>query len=101
MPKKTFSRALAKGEIVDHISEELQMPKAYVSDVLKAYRNLVEKHLERGSVGEFNLMGLVRVQRVHREERNARNPRTGETIRVPAKNVIKAKPLSRMKSLEL
>lgn len=41
------------------------------------------------SSGEFAVPGLGKLVKVHRAARDGRNPATGETIRIPAKTVVK------------
>jgi DNA-binding protein HU-beta len=39
--------------------------------------------------GEFTIPGIGKLVKQHRKARDGRNPATGETIKIPAKTVIK------------
>lgn len=38
--------------------------------------------------GIVNIPGVGKLRVVHKEARQGRNPRTGETVQIPAKNVV-------------
>ena len=44
---------------------------------------------EAKKAGEFTIPGIGKLVKQHRKARDGRNPATGETIKIPAKTVIK------------
>ena len=47
--------------------------------------------------GKVSLTGFCTFTKQHKEARTARNPRTGEDVRVPARNVVTIKAGSKLK----
>jgi nucleoid DNA-binding protein len=65
--------------------------------------NIIELHVKKRSVGQFTLPGLLKVQVVNKPATKARkgiNPFTGEETvfkAKPARNVVKVRPLKKLK----
>lgn len=98
---KSIRNAMNKADVVREIAEENGFTQADVKTVLDAYKDIVTRSIQKGGVGEFKILDLVKAERVQRKARTARNPQTGETVKVPAKRAVKAKPLGALKSIEL
>ncbi|MBU1705604.1 HU family DNA-binding protein [Patescibacteria group bacterium] len=81
MAKMTKSQMMAK------LAEEVAMSKKDVQDFLDKLTELAYREVK--SNGEFVLPGFGKFVKVHRKERMGRNPATGESIKIPAKTVVK------------
>jgi integration host factor subunit beta len=62
--------------------------------VLDTLENIIAEALQEGRV--VKLPGFLQLQTVTRPERPGRNPRTGETITIPAKRVVRIKVLKKL-----
>ncbi len=70
------------------------MTKADSGKALGAVMDAVETGLKKGERVSFPGFGTFYVS--ERRARTGRNPRTGETIQIAAKNVVKFKPSSKL-----
>lgn len=64
--------------------------------VIDALKELIKDESHDGVA----VHGLVTFEVVHKEARDARNPKTGETVKVEEKDVLKAKVTPSAKKLE-
>jgi DNA-binding protein HU-beta len=87
--------AVTKSEIIAALVEATQLKKKEVVTVLDAQRDLIYKTLKKE--GQIKLDGLGVFQLKDRKARTARNPRTGETVQVPARRVVKIRVLKALK----
>lgn len=76
-------------EAVGEISARLGMNKAQVEAVLKEYRQLVLDSLTEGEEVVFH--NFFTLTPAVRPARPGRNPRTGETITIPEKKIVRMK----------
>ena len=76
-----------KAELVDAIVAESGATKSTVSEVLKAFEDVVVKNVTKGE--KIVLSGFLSFERVQRKARTARNPQTGEAIQVKASKAPK------------
>jgi nucleoid DNA-binding protein len=66
---------------------------------------LIERHIKKGAVGQFSLPGLMKIEVRRKPATKARkgiNPFTGqETVfkARPARNVVKIRPLKKVKDM--
>lgn len=81
MPKMT------KAQIVAALAGELDLKKTEVNAFLHALHVLAVKEVKKN--GEFVLSDFGKLVKVKRAARMGRNPATGETIKIPAKTVVK------------
>lgn len=79
---------MKKQDLIDELSARTGQFKMTINDVLDAIAETARDRLT--ALEEFNLPGVVKMKVVPKPERNGRNPQTGETIRIPAKKVVKA-----------
>jgi nucleoid DNA-binding protein len=94
-----------KSAILSEIATNTDLTKKQVSDVLNELTDLIERHVKKGSVGEFTLPGLMKIKTAKRPARRARkgvpNPfRPGELMDVaakPASTRIRVTPLKGLK----
>ncbi|MFO7976250.1 MAG: HU family DNA-binding protein [Candidatus Hydrogenedentota bacterium] len=82
MPAK---KPMTKAQIVSTLADKTGLTKKDVSAVLEEMKELAYKEAKNG----FTIPGLGKLVVVHRKARTGRNPATGETIKIPAKKVLK------------
>lgn len=80
-----MAKAMSKTALVRHLAEQNEMTRAQVNQFLDVLATMAYKQAKNG----FTLPGLGKLVLVHRKARMGRNPATGETIRIPAKKVVK------------
>lgn len=94
-----------KTAILNEISENTDLSKKQVAEVLDELSLLIERHLKKRAVGEFTLPGLLKIKSVSRPARPARknvpNPfKPGEFMDIPKKPAstrVKILPLKKLK----
>ena len=78
---------MTQSQIIQTLADSCQITKkiakAMMEDLAQAAITQVKKN------GLFVLPGIGRLVRVDRKARMGRNPATGETIKIPAKKVVK------------
>ena len=79
------AKPLTKSQIIVKLSEQNDMTKKDVSAFLDSLAQLAYKQAKKG----FTVPGLGKLVVVKRKARMGRNPATGETIKIPAKTVLK------------
>jgi len=85
-------------EIVDLIKDdgfEFKATKKNLKDVTESIFDAIGYFLSKGEDVRIHPIGILKV--INKEARTARNPRTGETVQVPARKVIKFKSSVSMK----
>lgn len=78
-----------KAELIDAMASEAGISKAAAKKALDAFTDSVTGALKKGN--RVSLVGFGSFSVSKRDARDGRNPRTGETIKIPAKNVVKFK----------
>ena len=78
-----------KTELIDAIAEEAGLSKADAKKALEAFLASIEKTLKKGD--KISLVGFGSWSVSEKPAREGRNPKTGETIKIAAKKVIKLK----------
>ena len=86
---------MTKTELVEFMAEKAEVSKAEASRLLDAFVEGVTKGVAKE--GKVSLVGFLTFEKKKREARTARNPQTGETIKIPAKNVVTVKVGSKLK----
>lgn len=81
MPKMT------KTQVIAALAEKADMSKKEVKEFLEMYEEMALKEVKKN--GEFPLMNLGKLVKQKRKARTGRNPQTGESIKIPAKTVVK------------
>ena len=76
---------MTKSQILNHIAETAEVSKKTAQQMLEALTSLAYKEAKKG----FTLPGLGKLVLVNRKARTGRNPMTGESIKIPAKKVVK------------
>jgi DNA-binding protein HU-beta len=80
-----MAKALSKSQIATSIADSVGITKKQAVQVLETITELAYKNAKNS----FTLPGLGKLVLVHRKARTGRNPATGETIKIPAKKVLK------------
>jgi len=78
-------KPLTKTQTIAELAEKTELSKKDVTAVLDA---LVELSYKQAKLG-FTIPGLGKLVVQNRAARTGRNPATGETIKIPAKKVLK------------
>ena len=105
--KKTVAvkKPMTKAAIMDEIGQNTGLNKKQVSSVFDELTVLIERHIKKGAVGQFALPGLMKLEVKRKPATKARkgiNPFTGEetTFKAkPARNVVKIRPLKKVKDM--
>ena len=79
-----------KSDLIDAMAEEAGITKEAAKKALESFLSEVEKSLKKGR--RVSLVGFGSWDVSKRAARIGRNPKTGKTIRIKAKNVVKFKP---------
>jgi len=76
---------MTKAQIVTKLAETTGLTKKQINDVMAAQADLAYKEAKTG----YTIPGVGKLVVVSRKARKGRNPATGETIKIPAKKVLK------------
>jgi len=99
------SKQYTKSEMLREIATNLELSTKQVSGVIEELRLLIERHLKKSGPGIFVLPGLLKLQVINKPATKARkgiNPFTGEETvfkAKPARNVVKARALKKLKDM--
>ena len=80
-----MANTLTKSQIATTLAESVGLTKKQAVQTLEAIAALAYKHAK----DSFTLPGLGKLVLVKRKARMGRNPKTGESIKIPAKRVVK------------
>lgn len=80
-----MGKAMTKNQIITKLANDTKMVKKDIIRVLDDLTALALKEAKNG----FAIPGLGKLVLVNRKARLGRNPQTGETIKIPAKTVLK------------
>lgn len=87
---------MSKDVLVNYVSEAMEITKKdaglAVDTVLDAIMNSIVK-----AESDFSIYGFGKFTKKFKEAHEGRNPRTGETIQVPAKTVVRFSPMKALK----
>ena len=78
-----------KAELIAAVAEKSGASKKVAADVVNATIAVTEEAVKKGDGVSITGFGSLKV--VSRAARQGRNPKTGETIKIPAKKVVKFK----------
>jgi nucleoid DNA-binding protein len=95
------AKPMNKSQVSAALAEQTGLSKAQVNTVLAAIDDLMKAQLGKKGPGVFQLPGLLKVQLKKTAARTGRNPLTGETINIPAKQRVAARPLKALKDAVL
>lgn len=100
-----ISEKLRKSDLFAMIAESTELSKKQVSNVFNEFHTLIERSLKKRGVGEFTFPNLCKIRVVNKPAVKARkgiNPFTGQqtTFKAkPARNVVKIRPLKKLKEM--
>jgi DNA-binding protein HU-beta len=80
-----MAKALTKSQIAAALAEQHGISKKQAAEILVSISDLAYKQAKNS----FTLPGLGKLVLVNRKARMGRNPATGESIKIPAKKVVK------------
>jgi DNA-binding protein HU-beta len=80
-------KALTKSQTIAHLADKTGLQKKVVVNFLEEVVALAYREAKNG----FTLPGLGKLVIQQRKARLGRNPKTGETLKIPAKKVLKFK----------
>lgn len=88
---------MTKIELVDQVSQKVELPKKEAVRVLECIIDTVQATLKAGEKVSLTGLGTFTVR--EKSARMARNPKTGEQVLVPARRAPKFKPAKELKEL--
>jgi nucleoid DNA-binding protein len=115
-PKKSAKKAstkkaaavktpMTKTAILEQIAGNTGLTKKQASSVFDELTILIESHVKKGAVGQFTFPGLMKIEVRHKPATKAHkgiNPFTGQETMFkakPARNVVKIRPLKKLKEM--
>ena len=96
---------MTKSAIMEKMAQNTELTKKQVSSVIDELSILIERHIKKPSPGKFILPGLMKIEVKRKPATKARkgiNPFTGEETMFkakPARNVVKIRPLKKVKDM--
>jgi len=81
------NKRMTQTQLVRTLAEECEVPNKTAKQALTCLADTALREVKKNGV--FVLPGLGRIVRVERKARVGRNPATGESIKIPAKKVVK------------
>jgi DNA-binding protein HU-beta len=79
------SKAMSKSALISHLADQNEMTRKQVIAFMETLVNTAYKQAKNS----FTFPGIGKLVLVNRKARMGRNPATGETIKIPAKRVVK------------
>jgi DNA-binding protein HU-beta len=80
-----MAKALSKSQLITAVAEKAEISKKQAGEILDHIAELAYKNAK----DTFTLPGIGKLVLKNRAARVGRNPKTGETIQIPAKRVLK------------
>ncbi len=80
-------KPMTKAQIISHFAEKFELSKKTASGIIDEVAALAVSETKK--TGAFTLPGIGKLVISKRKARMGRNPATGETIKIPAKTVVK------------
>ncbi len=78
---------MTQTQIVKELAEGAGIASKVAKQIVETYAAIAVRETKKAGV--FVLPGIGRLVRVERKARTGRNPATGESIKIPAKKVVK------------
>ncbi len=82
---KAAGKPKTKSEIISAVAEKTELTKKQAALTIETLVNMAYKEAKNG----FTIPGLGKLVLQKRAARTGRNPATGESIKIPAKRVVK------------
>ncbi len=105
LPTSSITSKLPKSQLFSMIAEDTDLSKKEIGAVFDSLSNIIDRSVRKRAAGEFTLPGLCKIKVVRKPATKARrgiNPFTGEetTFKAkPARNVVKVRPLKKLKEM--
>ena len=80
-------KPMTKSELSSHIADKAGITKKAANDIIDELANVAYKETKKN--GQFTFPGVGKLVVDKRKARTGRNPATGESIKIPAKKVVK------------
>ena len=80
-------KPMTKTQIVTHFAEKFELTKKTANAILDELADLAAKETKK--IGSFVIPSIGKLTKTKRKARMGRNPATGETMKIPAKTVVK------------
>src|SRR5881628_528372 len=80
-----MAKAMSKAQTVTHFAKKFDLKKKVATAIFEELARLAYKEAKN----TFTIPGIGKLVLVDRKARMGRNPKTGETIQIPAKTVVK------------
>lgn len=77
---------MTKNELVAEVARRTGATRKEVTDMMESVNEVVMDQVKKGEPVYFGEIGKFAPK--HREEKKGRNPSTGESLIIPAKNVV-------------
>uniref|UniRef100_A0A6H1ZZI7 Putative DNA binding protein n=1 Tax=viral metagenome TaxID=1070528 RepID=A0A6H1ZZI7_9ZZZZ len=90
-----MNTTITKKDLVFSVADSLQQPRKKTKVVIQSFLDKLSDELKNGNRIEIRDFGIFEVKL--RADRIARNPKTGEEIKVAARNVVTFKAGLKMK----
>lgn len=81
---------ITKRDLAESISQKLGKQQINTKQIIQLFLDLCIEELAKGNRLEFRGFAILAI--VERASRTGRNPKTGVTVEVPAKKVVRFKP---------
>ncbi len=81
---------MTKAELIEQMAKDAKISKAAAGKAIESFIASVTQALKKKD-GKVTLVGFGTFSKVSRKARKGRNPRTGEAIKIKARNVVKFK----------
>ena len=81
------AKAMTKSQLISLLADKSGLSKSVAGGLLETLATTAVSETKMN--GQFVVPGIGKLVKSHRKARNGRNPQTGETIRIPAKTVVK------------
>lgn len=105
LAKTPVKKAYNKSQVLSYIADATELSRKDISNVFECLDNLAHRHLRANSAREFTIPGLMKCTVKRKPATKARkgiNPFTGEpcTFKAkPARNIVKVRPLKKLKEM--
>jgi DNA-binding protein HU-beta len=76
-----------KQQLISNVSSKTKLSKTACSNVISALFDIMEGALKKGD--KIQMVNFGTWKRMKRKARIGRNPKTGASLNIPAKNVVK------------
>lgn len=80
-----MAKAMSKSALIAHFANKYDLKKKVAASMFEELANIAYREARNS----FTIPGIGKLVLVNRKARLGRNPKTGETIQIPAKTVVK------------